>query len=228
MAHHAYFITGETEEGIEAALTHAETELGLTRHNNPDLIVMRHGLFSVDDARKIADLAYRIPTAGDQKAIVVAANRLFHEAQNAMLKVFEEPPQGTTLFLVIPAEGMLLPTLRSRLQPLTGQKAHHTTPEVHAFLMGSSSEREKLVAKLVDRSKSDKDEEKQKARNEAIQLVEGLIRAAYAQKERPEMASFLADLDSFLPILHERSAPLKLIFEHILLVIPTELNQAPV
>lgn len=228
MAHHAYFIAGETEQGIEAALTHAETALGLARHNNPDLIVLRHGLFSVDDARKIGELAYRMPSAGDQKAIVVSATRLFHEAQNAMLKVFEEPPAGTTLFLVIPAEGMLLPTLRSRLQPLVGGGGNQISPLAQDFLGATPAEREKLVAKLLDRSKSEKDEEKQKARNEAIQLVEGLVRAAHAQRERPEMASFLADLDVFLPILHERSAPLKLIFEHILLVIPTGLNQAPV
>ena len=59
MAHHAYFITGESEKGIERALAHAEADLGLARENNPDLIVLRHGLFSVDDARKIIDLIGR-------------------------------------------------------------------------------------------------------------------------------------------------------------------------
>lgn len=232
MAHHAYFIPGESEQGIERALTHAETELGLVRDNNPDLIVLRHGLFSVDDARKLSDLANRAAMNGEQKAIVVSALRLFHEAQNAMLKIFEEPPAGTTLFLVVPSEGMLLPTLRSRLLPLPSstiaeEDIEKNSPEVQAFLKGNSTEREKQVTKLLDRAKSDKDEEKQAARNEAVQLVEGLIEAAYAKREvskdiveQEELMAFLSDLDTFLPILHERSAPMKLIFEHILLVIP--------
>lgn len=229
MAHHAYFITGENEQGIESALVHAETELGLARHNNPDLIVLRHGLFSVDDARKISELAYRAPSAGELKAIVISATRLFHEAQNALLKIFEEPPAGTTLFLIIPAEGMLLPTLRSRLLPLPGhENGGGLSPETAAFLAGSGAEREKHIAKLLDRAKSEKDEEKQRARNEAIQLVEGLIRVSYAQKSRPEVLEFLRDLDTFLPILHERSAPLKLIFEHLMLVIPKGLEKKPV
>ena len=230
MAHHAYLITGESEQGIEAALAHAETELGLARDNNPDLIVLRHGLFSVDDARRIADLANRAAMNGERKAIVVSALRLFHEAQNAMLKIFEEPPAGTTLMLVVPAEGMLLPTLRSRLLPLPSGDADEEvgiSPATAAFLNAKPAEREKLVAKLLDRTKSDKDEEKQAARNEAVQLVEGLIEASYARREQTrdpadaeELMAFLSDLDAFLPILHERSAPLKLIFEHILLVIP--------
>lgn len=230
MAHHAYFVTGESEQGIEAALAYAEAELGLARHNNPDLIVLRHGLFSVDDARKIIDSANRAPMNGEKKAIVISALRLFHEAQNAMLKVFEEPPAGTTLILVIPAEGMLVPTLRSRLLPLPFSEKQIMTENrllSRAFLEARSAEREKLVAKLLDRAKSDKDEEKQAARNEAVELVEGLIEAAYAKREevqdaadREELMAFLSDLDAFLPILHERSAPLKLIFEHILLVIP--------
>ncbi len=148
-----------------------------------------------------------------------------------MLKIFEEPAVGTTLFLVVPSEGMLLPTLRSRLLPLpSSDDMREISPEVKVFLKASSAEREKLVAKLLDRTKSDKDEEKQAARNEAVQLVEGLIEAAYAKREvvkdvveREELMAFLSDLDAFLPILHERSAPLKLIFEHILLVIPKHL-----
>jgi DNA polymerase III delta prime subunit len=184
MAHHAYFIAGESEQGIEVALSHAEAELGLTRHNNPDLIVLRHGLFSVDDARRLINLAQRAAMNGERKAIVISALRLFHEAQNAMLKIFEEPPAGTTLMLVVPAEGMLLPTLRSRLLPLPRSEDEITklAPQSQAFLKASSTEREKFVAKLLDRTKSDKDEEKQAARGEAIHLIEDLIRAAYAKK----------------------------------------------
>ncbi|MDB5189619.1 MAG: polymerase delta prime subunit, partial [Parcubacteria group bacterium] len=91
------------------------------------------------------------------------------------------------------------------------------------FLTATFAEREKLIAKLLERTKADKDEDKQAARGEALRLVEGLMQIGYdsiQKKENAELRVFLSDLDRFIPILHERSAPYKLIFEHILLTLP--------
>lgn len=219
---HAFFHAGDREAGIAAARAYARAELGLSGDNNPDIVVFRYGLFSVDDARKVIRLADQRAVTGDAKLIVIAAERLFHEAQNALLKLFEEPPPGTTLALVIPSAGVLLPTLRSRLLPLEGEWKD-VSDEARAFLHASAAEREKMIAKLLDRAKSDKDEEKQAARGEALRLAEGLAAASYAawqEKGSDDIRLFMGDLDRFIPILHERSAPLKLIFEHILLTTP--------
>lgn len=229
MAHHAYFVPGDIEAGISAALLFAESELGLAQQGNPDVVTLRHGLLSVDDARRLQSLAELSPTQGDKKVLIVSASRIFHEAQNALLKFFEEPPTGTTVILVLPAEGMLLPTLRSRLLVLPGQTENKESVGIEAaraFLAASGAEREKIISKMLDRAKSDKDEEKQAARLAAIQLVEGLMvltHTVWIQKPTSGLQAFLSDLDSFLPILHERSAPLKLIFEHIQLVMPASL-----
>lgn len=223
MAHHAYLATGDIEAGIAAARAFAADTLGLTGSDNPDLILLRHGHLSVEEARRVTALASQ-SALGDTKLIILACERLFHEAQNALLKVFEEPPQGTTLVLVVPAEGQVLPTLRSRLLPLP--RAGGDASECHPFVAASDTERKKLVDKLLARSKSDKDEEKQAARAEAIRIVEDLTRAAHAKYRTtrdPELATLLAELNRFTPILHERSAPLKLIFEHLLLVLPGDL-----
>jgi hypothetical protein len=221
MAHHAYYFAGDREQGIAAALTYATQQLGLSIENNPDVVVFRYGLFSVDDARRVIRLADQA-AVGDAKLIVIAADRLFHEAQNALLKLFEEPTPGTTLVLVIPSLGIVLPTLRSRMLVL-GNAVASVGDTAETFLSVSAEEREKLVAKLLDRAKSDKDEEKQAARGEALRLAEGLLAASYTawQKDKKEETRlFMRDLDRFIPILHERSAPLKLIFEHILLTVP--------
>ncbi len=228
MAHHAYVYGGDRTRGITHARNHAREALGLTGETHPDLVVLEFGLFSVDDAREVARFAASSPVAGNAKMVVIAATRVFHEAQNALLKLFEEPTPGTTLVLVVPSVGMLLPTLLSRVIVLSGAEGEEEDA-AQAFLALDASAREKFVSKLLDRTKSDKDEEKQAARGEAIALMEGLVRAAYAAhqqasgKEREELTLFLQDLDTFMPILHERSAPLKLIFEHVLLVLPRSL-----
>jgi DNA polymerase III delta prime subunit len=231
MAHHAYLVAGDIEEGVSQALAHVEHELGLPATGNPDVTVLRHGLFSVDDARKLRALAELAPSVGEHKALIVSASRLFHEAQNALLKLFEEPPAGTTLILVLPSEGMLLPTLRSRLLPLPGNREQQSfNNEVQEFLKAKSAEREKILEKILNRTKSDRDEEKQSGRLQALRLLEGLSQAAYAKwqsekapAKRKDIQLFLDDLNAFIPILHERSAPLKLIFEHISLTLPAGL-----
>ena len=224
MRHHAYFYAGDSEEGIAAALAYAN-ELGL-QENSPDLLTLRHALFSVDDARLICELASRAPVAGDIKVMVISVGRIFHEAQNALLKTFEEPPAGTTLILIVPSEGNIIQTLRSRLLPLPGSEASGTTSSLaEEFIQGGKAAREKVVAKLLERAKSDDPDEKQAARLAALHLAEGLTRAAYAAKkgkENPQQDALLSDLSRLIPVLHERSAPLKPILEHLLLVCPKD------
>ncbi len=231
MAHHAYVVEGDRETGILAAREYANTTLGLLGEQNPDVVVFQYGLFSVDDAREVARFASSSPVAGDKKMLVIAATRIFHEAQNALLKLFEEPPVGTTMVLVVPSFGQLLPTLRSRVLMLATDVRLRKSNIGEEFLSLDSAGREKFIAKLLERTKSDKDEDKQAARGEILRLIESLTRISYKAREKAkdaqlqELTYFLSDLDRFIPILHERSAPLKLIFEHLLLVIPSSLSK---
>lgn len=229
MAHHAYVFAGNQEEGIEAALAFSERELDLPRLANPDITQFTFGLFSVADARRVGDVAMQAPLAGDRKVIILAVARLFHEAQNALLKLFEEPPADTTLILIVPAEGILLPTLRSRLisLPMCGLTKSALSTEAGEFLALDPAGREKFIAKLLLRTKSDREEEKQAARLAAIGLLDGITRAAYAAqvtKESEELTLLLRDLERFAPMLHDRSGPLKMIFEHLLIVLPKDLR----
>lgn len=226
-AHHAYLITGELEEGIRRARAFVADEYRIAPGSNPDVTELRFGLLSVEDARALFNLAMRRPVKGDFNIIIIGATRFFHEAQNALLKLFEEPPATTRLFLIVPAEGNVLPTLRSRLVPLAVGSNTRIAPIAEEFLRARADTREKLVAKLLERAKSDDDDEKAAARADAVALLSGLMHAAYAlekKKPDPERAAFLSDSDRFLPMLHERSAPLKLIFEHILLTLPAGLT----
>ena len=55
-------------------------------------------------------------------AIIEDAHLLTTEAQNALLKTLEEPPQDTALLLTAAQEQALLPTIRSRLQTIAVRK----------------------------------------------------------------------------------------------------------
>jgi hypothetical protein len=224
---HALVVEGDRESGLRVLRTHAAEALSIAGEPHADFVVFEYGLFSVDDARAVAQFASSAPVAGDTKMVVITATRIFHEAQNALLKLFEEPPKSVVMALVVPSVGQLLPTLRSRVVVLSSDSA--SASPAQAFIALTPEAREKFLGKLLDRTKGDKDEDKQAARGELLSLVEDLIRETYkarekaSDKDRDSRTAFLADLSAFLPILHERSAPLKLIVEHLLLVFPRSL-----
>lgn len=67
----------------------------------------------IDTARSIIDESY-IASEGT-KTILIAALTFNIYAQNALLKVLEEPPRGVVFILYAKMKFLLLPTIRSRL-----------------------------------------------------------------------------------------------------------------
>jgi hypothetical protein len=223
MRHHAFVIEAELEKGIATASEWVEKELNMATAGNPDVVVVRFGLLSVADARLISKLASGAPFTGEHKVIIVAANRAYHEAQNALLKLFEEPPPGIYLFLVLPSLGGLLPTLRSRVSTLFKEDDVRTIPEpAEQFLKASKEKRTALIKKLT--SGSD-DEERRENREEALTIVNGVETAAYStlrSSTNPDrsLVLLLNEISTLREALYDRSSSLKMILEHLSLVIP--------
>ena len=70
---------------------------------------------SVDDIRALKTFFSLSATDGGWRTgIIDAADDMTVAAANALLKILEEPPQKTALFLICHQPGRLLPTLRSR------------------------------------------------------------------------------------------------------------------
>lgn len=225
MQHQAFFIQAEAERGIEAAKAWAKKELGMSVEQNPDIVVMRYGLFSVEDARGIAELAAGAPFAGEHKVVIIAASRAYHEAQNALLKVFEEPPPGAYLFLILPTSGGLLPTLRSRMGTLDAHVGRTTSniPEIAEQFMKASREKRSTIIKKLTSGKDE--EERRENRDEAIAILNGIEAAAYVQmkKRGGGAAALLSDIATLRGHLYDRSAPVRMILEHLSLVVPKDL-----
>ena len=84
---------------------------------HPDLIVIDEGdgEIKVETARNIRDEAAILPNDGDRKVFIIHnADRMNLSAQNALLKVLEEPPRYVFFILLSSQPGVLLQTIRSR------------------------------------------------------------------------------------------------------------------
>lgn len=71
--------------------------------------------FKVDTVREIRRSVNLAPGEGERGVYIMEkAHAMTASAQNALLKVFEEPPPGTVFFLLTEKREALLPTVRSR------------------------------------------------------------------------------------------------------------------
>lgn len=222
MQHHAFVVEAEVEEGIGVAEAWVEKELQIQTKASPDVVILRHGLFSVEDARRVSEVAMQVPLRGESKVIIIAATRAYHEAQNALLKIFEEPPPGTHLFIILPSIGGLLPTLRSRVHTLSqdpGRTKLSISEDAKEFMKGTKEKRTALIKRLVT---GRDDENRRENRDRAISIVDGVEVALVGQGVQKH-AVVLSDIATLRGYLYDRSAPVKMILEHLSLVLPKSL-----
>lgn len=91
----------------------------------------------VEDIREASEFLSRFPSMGKYRVVIIdTAERLTVSAENALLKVLEEPNSTSVIILVTHLPGKLLPTVRSRLfgvafTPLPAD-------ELHAFFIDSN------------------------------------------------------------------------------------------
>lgn len=91
----------------------------LTQDDTDEEEKTREVVYGIEQIRRIKEFLQARPW-GDRRIILIdAAHRLKTEAQNAFLKILEEPPTYAFLILMTPKPMLLLPTVRSRLFPIT-------------------------------------------------------------------------------------------------------------
>lgn len=74
----------------------------------------------IEVIKKLKQAAFLRPSQGKEKAIIIAnAHELTIPAQNALLKILEEPPESTYFILTATSEDAFLPTIISRCSVIT-------------------------------------------------------------------------------------------------------------
>lgn len=86
--------------------------------NHPDVLYFEAGKkLGIGEARKIKEHFSLKPYSAKGRLVIMEDTSVMtHEAQNALLKTLEEPPEGAILILGAPSEANLLPTILSRCQ----------------------------------------------------------------------------------------------------------------
>jgi len=87
---------------------------------HPDLaVVIPDGnQIKIDQIRDIQDFVFLKPLGSSKVVVIDDAGKMNPQAQNALLKTLEEPPEGVLFILISTLKGELLPTILSRCQVL--------------------------------------------------------------------------------------------------------------
>ncbi len=217
MMHHAYYI-----EGPGSWFDTYKEEL-------KPYYARRYERFGIEEARELAGLASLKNYA--RAVFLLGISGMSTEAQQALLKLFEEPQEGTQFVVLIP-HGILLPTLRSRMMeypeklnladkkvlgsPASSQKGasgpDYFSRQASVFLKSSGKERSDFITKLL----KDDDNQKERVRDYLNALEAELSKNIADAKTRQA----LADIALVRDYLRDRSPSLKMLLEHLALALP--------
>lgn len=196
--HHANVLIGEKEWAYSLIPLEAQCV-------NPDVIHATYERMSVDDVRAlIAEVMVR-PVYAKIRIFVISAHSILDVAQNALLKIFEEPNEHTIFYLIIPREDMLLPTLRSRLHCLGVEAQNIDTKIFKTFLERSYTERIALIA--------------EKIKEEDTVWVLNIIRGAEQYAEAQGRADLMHDVLMVSTYAQSSGSSKKMLLDHLALAL---------
>lgn len=200
--HHAQLFVGQQDDcarAIAALCAGAE-----------DVEYIHAPQLTVDIARQLKMKAATRPRAGDARHLVITCTSATSEAQNALLKLFEDPPQTARFYLSVPRASLLLPTLRSRLHTAYTAPAAAVSPHACEFLAASYAERLARIAQM----------QRAKDTHAMRELIEHVTYALSQEGDALTDPMVLREVVRVADAANLRGASLKMLLEHLALAIP--------
>ncbi len=140
--YHANVLIG-TKEWALAQIPESEKTPGL------DVVFKVSERMSIDDTRALVHETQLRPVVRPYRVFIIITNDILPPAQNALLKLFEEPNDTTVFYLIIPRVDILLPTLRSRVQVLGEEREGDS--ETAAFVAFQKAGYEKRLTLIAEK-----------------------------------------------------------------------------
>ncbi len=223
-AYNAYCLVGNTVVA-DLLISTLENEHGIVRSGNQDFFYSAYDNFSIDDARSLKQIHEMRPVTNDGKKIfVIVVNNINIEAQNALLKLLEEPASYAHFFIIIPESHILISTVRSRLyfvdmrdinesdKIVSGAQRKDLDGEAGKFVALSPAKRLEFVKKLADEVSKDK-----KTKQDVINFIYSIQDYIYREKGVQGAPKSLEVIETALKYINDRSPSVKMLLEYIAL-----------
>lgn len=171
--HHAYLVEGGRDEVIPEILNFFEN---LSEKEGPEIIQISLDSLKIDDARNLKSSGIEKGFSDNKKVFIVSANAVLLEAQNSLLKLFEEPIANTHFFLIVPDTNSLLKTLISRFYLIKTKSESGGLKEAEQFISMPLQQRIDFIKSLLIEEEESEEEVAplDSARSKALRFLNAL------------------------------------------------------
>lgn len=218
--HHAYLIEGLKDEILPELFKFID-ELGIV--SNGDFIQINLDSFKIDDARNLKSYAGEKGFSSAKKIFIISANNFLLEAQNSMLKMFEEPIENTHFFVIVPDAGALLKTFVSRFYLVSARQDLAGNKEAEKFINMSLAKRIDFMKELLAEPEEE-EANTESTRAKALKFLNALEFYLHKKISKPTL-----DIKSFQQIFKVRKflripgSSAKTLMESVALIVPEKI-----
>lgn len=213
--HHAYIVEGSSEIIYPKICEFCKSELNLEIQANPDFVYEHNDKFLIENARRLREMQTNKTMGNGLQIFIISFNFITREAQNALLKVLEEPSERTHFFIITPSSHVFLDTVLSRVVLINDYKNEIPESEAKKFLKSSYADRIKMITNLTKSIKDDK-----VSKFDAINMLRELKSLIYEDsKKKKDYSKFhlLKEIQEAEDYLHDNSSSVKILLENIAL-----------
>lgn len=219
--HHAHVIEGVHDIIAPLLVSAIERNLNIKTKSNPDITIRFYKSFGVDDSRVLKVSQTRAGFGGARKIFIIGTESFTHEAQNALLKTFEEPTEGTHFFIIIPRTEILLPTLLSRVLVVQGVVAlvDETKALAEIFFDANLEARFAIAKKMADKKPGETVDRELFRR--MLDHIERILYSRMAGVHTEAIGSIFYEIFQAKTYLANPGSSPKMLLEHIAIILPS-------
>ncbi len=218
--HHASIIFTPVSS-FSSIITHLTKDIlknNIVEHSfrHTDLIVFESVSIGVDDINLISDFNSR-RALGKNKVMIISTQSITIPAQNALLKIIEEPSLNTIFFFLIPSKSQIIPTLLSRFREIElDLKIEHSSnlalnPE--NFLKQTVATRMEIIKEVVVFLEKEK-----VTRGEVCEFITEVIAGWHKLHKKPKKESLKAII-AVEHFMRDSASSMKLCLEYLALAV---------
>ena len=218
--HHTYLVEGDSNIMSGMLLNFLESR-GVNVHGNPNIFTESYESLTIDQVRLIKQYHSEKASMPGAKIFIISALTINHEAEHALLKIFEEPAENTHLFFILPQVDTLPATLLSRAHVV---REHHPEKNIvltrtKEFLAQPPKDRIAMVASIIALHKDA--ETSANLRDDARMLIDGCEKIIREKNKiiTKDDAWNLEEIMKARKYLSTSGASVKMILEHLALVL---------
>lgn len=191
-------------------------DINVSDKNRSNILFEEYESFTIDKSRNITKL--HSEKNGDQGQIFVLKVKYFtHEAQNALLKLFEDTNHNNHFFIFCANTEQFLDTVLSRAFVIK-INSEDKVDVGESFLKQNKNQRLKEIEEIIKSHR--KDEGSAGLRNHARELIDGIESYLHQNKKYTKDSVFVyEEINKARRYLSTPGASVKMILEHLSLVI---------